>query len=241
MVHPIHKEVSLDPDFTSTEVSEERFLEYVTEGIRRTQELANKTFEEIFSYSLVQVYESQAGVASNPLKGRTFLVLSEIFNRDGLKQLRAPGSKYVDFGNKCYIRQTTCDDGACPLHALLGKKKAGGEYKMERAKEIFASVLRRRDETASRETFSQRNLPAEESPERRKDAIESKILMFKSGLASLRDFRGLLLDHRIPFTPGIIKKKRTSFVTAGETQSAEVLKSLLPTDRVPDTQFRTIA
>ena len=94
--------MSFWPNF-SPNTPEPAFHRHVETGITLSQKLADKTFEDLFSYSLIKAAEYQDEVSSNTLSGRTFLVLSSAFNPQGFKQLqpRLEGARYVDFGNKC--------------------------------------------------------------------------------------------------------------------------------------------
>ena len=130
--NPLHRNVTF-PDCLSPKSWD------LNRALQRTREMASKSFSELFVFSVVQTYTNQNG---SKLSGKTFLVLSDYLNKEGIltRMLKVPqlieSQAHFDLTGKKYVKMATSPDGACALHALLGEYQDGYYHYGNRAEEL---------------------------------------------------------------------------------------------------------
>ncbi len=114
----------------------------IQRNTKLTEELNSHNFEELFAFSVVLAAKEQT---ANGLTGRTFVVLSDQFNQEGLKSLQRQeqvDADTVEFENRFYKKVNTSPDGACALHALLGQKVGDNDpYKLDGARGKLVAAM----------------------------------------------------------------------------------------------------
>ena len=216
--NPLHRNITLpNPDDSSCKGSMREF--YIRNALRETQRMATKSFNDLFVFSVVHTAEAQE---NNGLSGKTFLVLSDHLNREGLRLLMMRSSgldaerliehKHFPVGGKEYTIMPTVGDGACALHALLGTRGEDGQYYQEQAKVNFRERLSSMYEhakylasPASYPHYYRQYTPDNETCKRVKDKLIQTLKnhlnsALKNGNASSTM---LFPDTRPPLIPGI--------------------------------------
>lgn len=144
-INPLHRNTVFPSDQYGGRLS---FFE-IADYVEASHSIPSTPFSERYAFSVIQTSENQT---QRGLKGRTFLVLSDSFNLEGLlthilreQELIEP-KRCFDFDARSYIIRPTSLDGVSPLHALLGIDQEGiyhyGDRAQERGEENSGKAVR---------------------------------------------------------------------------------------------------
>jgi len=206
-------------------------------------------FNKTFSFSIIL---SAGHQTANDLTGRTFVVLSDKFNQEGLKKLqkqefavssekkeaepleekkeegllpKKPKIELVEYDHRIYKKIKTSPYGACALHALLGEYTGGpdGQYKKENARQALVEKLT--TEPMAQAIQKVNGFIGGSLPPRWLETRKTKLTEIKETLQSeINSILSLPSEHTGPMGP--TPNRGTSFVKTGKTQPIEELAYL---------------